>query len=869
VTTGPSADPRVGVHPGSRLGADVGPAVNRARRPSAVDRLMPAPGRRHPALDRLAALAAQLLGSESSQVSLLGEVQNVAGAAGLVADASHVPTALADSLCTVTAQTGGPLVVPDTRADGRVAGLPPVASGAVGAYLGVPLVAEGQAVGALCVFDPTPRHWSGDDVVILQQLAASVMAELELSAVSAEFESSQMRWSAAIEAAGIGSFDWDLRTEELRWDDRLMEMFGYDDHSFGGTIAAFNDRVHPDDVPRVTQALHDAIVSCGLYDAEYRVVLPSGTTRWVAARGRAICDESGRAVRVVGAAYDTTEVRAGESRVTRILEAMPAAFYSLDRAWRFTYVNAEAERLLRRTRDELLGGVLWELFPAAVGTVFEENYRRAVDSGQPTSFEAYYPAPLDSWYELQAWPSPEGLSVYFLDITARRAAQQAADRARERAELLAEVTAQLAGTLDAEEAVGRLAQLVVPALADWSLVTLLDDDGGIRDVGWWHSDPELRDLTERYSKRRLTALVEKSFVAHVLRTGEAVTRASGVTEALLGVLQPGEAAEMLKVLAPESFAILPLQGHGRTVGLLCVFTGPGRDALTAEDLTSAREVAARAGLALDNARLYRQHQRIAEGLQRSLLTDPPEPDHIEVAVRYTPAAEVAQVGGDWYDAFLQPDGATVLVIGDVVGHDTEAAAAMGQVRGLLRGIAFTTGDGPAAVLARLDAAIEGLRVGTTATAVVARVQQDADERARGLTRVRWSNAGHPPPMVIEPDGSVAVLAGAEADLLLGIDPSVQREESEVVLDRGSTVLLYTDGLVERRGSDLEDGLSQLHDTLLDLGDRPLDELCDAVLARMLPERPEDDVALVAVRLHPQDGPRPPEAGPGGLPATFA
>ena len=817
-----------------------------AARVETVERLLP-PSGRHPALDRLTVLAAQLLGSTSSQVSLLTDEQTIAGGAGAAAGLSGTRSPAVSSLCTVTAASGSPLVVPDAARDDRVAGLPPVTSGEVGSYLGVPLTSGGQAVGALCVYDPQPRSWSPEDVSVLQQLASSVMAELELAAVSSEFETSRLRWSLAIDAAGVGSFEWDLRTQELRWDERLLEMFGYDEESFAGTIAAFTDRLHPDDVPRVTHALEDAISRCSVYEAEYRVVRPGGEMRWVAARGRVVCDDSGRAARMIGAAYDTTGVRSGESRVVRVLEAMPAAFYSLDRQWRFTYVNAEAEKLLLRPRDELLGGVIWDLFPATVGNEFETNYRGAVRTGRPTSFEAYYPPPLDGWYELRAWPSPEGLSVYFLDITARRAAQKAAERTRLRAELLAEVTAELAGTLDAEEAVPRLAQLVVPALADWSLVTLVDDDGGLRDVGWWHADPALRDLTQRYSHRRLQSLVERSYVAQVLATGRPVSRSTGATEALLGVLKPGEARDMLAELAPESFAILPLQGRGRTVGLLSVFSGAGRGPLDSEDLTSAREVAARAGLALDNARLYQQQRRLAEGLQRSLLTEPPEPDHVEVAVRYEPAAEAAQVGGDWYDAFLQPDGATVLIIGDVVGHDTEAAAAMGQVRGLLRGIAFTTGDGPAGILTRLDAAMEGLQVGTTATAVIARIEQEQDERERGVTRVRWSNAGHPPAMVINPDGSVLVLAGTEADLLLGIDPQTSRVESEAVLDRGSTVLFYTDGLVERRGQNLDEGLARLRDALEELGDRSLEELCDAVLDRLLPERREDDVALVAVR----------------------
>jgi serine phosphatase RsbU (regulator of sigma subunit) len=190
---------------------------------------------------------------------------------------------------------------------------------------------------------------------------------------------------------------------------------------------------------------------------------------------------------------------------------------------------------------------------------------------------------------------------------------------------------------------------------------------------------------------------------------------------------------------------------------------------------------------------------------------------------------------------------------------------MGQVRGLLRGIAFTTEQGPADVLTRLDAAIEGLQVGTTATVVVGRLEQTLDERQRGITHLRWSNAGHPPPMAVTPDGEVLVLAGVEADLLLGIDPHSPRVESRVTLDRGATVLLYTDGLVERRGQSLDVGLGRLREALAELADLPLAELCDTLLSRLLPPARDDDVAMVAVRLHRQDEPRPAEAGPNDVP----
>ncbi|NHC15738.1 SpoIIE family protein phosphatase [Motilibacter sp. E257] len=439
--------------------------------------------------------------------------------------------------------------------------------------------------------------------------------------------------------------------------------------------------------------------------------------------------------------------------------------------------------------------------------------------------------------------------------------------------MLAEVTTELAETLDAEEAVSRLTQLVVPALADWCIVTLADDDEragtwqGLQDAGSWHADPELRPALERYAQTRLAALTDRSYLARALRTGRVVTVPTGATTALQDVLQPGEARDLVGVLRPESAAILPLRGRGRTVGLLTLCNGTQRGQLTRADIETARDVASRAGLALDNARLYRQQRDLAEGLQLSMFTEPPEPDHVQVVVRYSPATEAAQVGGDWYDSFLQPGGATVLVIGDVIGHDVAAAAAMGQVRTLLRGIAADSGAGPAEVLVRVDKVMQTLQVGTTATVVVARLEQTPDERERGITHLRWSNAGHPPPMVVNPNGTVTPLAGVQADLLLGIAPEIERVESDVILDRAATVLLYTDGLVERRGQGLDDGLSLLRDTLADLAaeDLTLDELCDEVLRRMLPKRPEDDVALVAVRLHPQDRPRPAEAGPNRLP----
>jgi serine phosphatase RsbU (regulator of sigma subunit) len=253
--------------------------------------------------------------------------------------------------------------------------------------------------------------------------------------------------------------------------------------------------------------------------------------------------------------------------------------------------------------------------------------------------------------------------------------------------------------------------------------------------------------------------------------------------------------------------------------------------------------------------LYARSRRVARAaltLQRSLLSEPPAPDHLEVAVRYVPAAQDAQVGGDWFDVFQQPDGATALVIGDVVGHDTEASASMGHLRGLVRGISYDRADSPAGILIRLDRAVEGLQLKTLATVVVARLEQTRAEFEQDVTRLRWSNAGHPPPVVLFPDGTAEVLARTPAELLLGVHVGAVRRDHVVILPRGSTVLLYTDGLVERRDQEFDVGIERLCIELPALLGLPTAELADELLARLLPERAEDDVALIAVRLTPQD-----------------
>ncbi len=533
-------------------------------------------------------------------------------------------------------------------------------------------------------------------------------------------------------------------------------------------------------------------------------------------------------VLVVGPAPDGVDL-------VRVLDAMPAAFCLLDREWRFRYVNVQAERLMGQPRNTLLGRTVAEILPETIGTVLDDAFRTAMRTGRPVSFEGESPrVGADGWFEVRAWPEPGGLAVYFLDVTDRIRAEEAARRATARTALLTSVTAELSGALDGESALGRLAQLVVPTLADGCIVTVVDREGRARDVGSWHVDPRRRALLERYTEIRLDTLPLASPVARALHSGTSVTEA---VTAVLDLMPPGPARGILQALGPESAIVVPLPAEERTVGVLTLYQDPGRD-VADDDLDTLQQVAVQAGRAIERVHRQNQQAQLAEALQRSLLTDPPEIADAAVVVRYVPAAEAARVGGDWYDAFLQRDGAAVVVIGDVVGHDTAAAAAMGQLRGLLRGIAHYSGAGPAEVLRGLDEAISDMHTDTLATAAVARFER-ADIEGRGWTRLRWANAGHPPPLVLSPDGTVAVLGEPIGDLMLGVDPTAERAESVITLQPGAVVLLYSDGLVEHVRA---------------LAHRPLGDLCDALLRRMLRGTPEDDVALVAVRIDPRHPP---------------
>ncbi|MGL4174232.1 MAG: SpoIIE family protein phosphatase [Actinomycetota bacterium] len=312
----------------------------------------------------------------------------------------------------------------------------------------------------------------------------------------------------------------------------------------------------------------------------------------------------------------------------------------------------------------------------------------------------------------------------------------------------------------------------------------------------------------------------------------------------------------------QAWASLPLQSGGRLLGSL-VATWAHPRTWSQDDKALLAAFAAQCAQALRRIEVRQAERRamatsrlLSESLQRSLLTEPPPVKGIDLAARYLPASRETYVGGDWYDAFELPGERLIVVIGDVTGHDRVATVGMAQIRGVLRGVAHSLDGSPANTLTALDNALHDLGADTMATSVIAQLESG---HTPGTRRLRWSNAGHPPPLLIHADGRPELLQPAP-ELMIGVDPDTERKDHEIRLDPGDTILLYTDGLVERRDEALEHGLLWLQRRVTNLHGLPLDAFCDALLAE-IPRDAEDDVALLALRALAPGGARATMTGP--------
>ncbi|MFI5645998.1 PP2C family protein-serine/threonine phosphatase [Kitasatospora sp. NPDC051705] len=286
-----------------------------------------------------------------------------------------------------------------------------------------------------------------------------------------------------------------------------------------------------------------------------------------------------------------------------------------------------------------------------------------------------------------------------------------------------------------------------------------------------------------------------------------------------------------------------LTGRGRVYGNLYLCERRDGQPFDDHDQDILVALAGAAGLAIENARLYRQVRANAEHFQRLLLPSLPDVAPFSVAAIYRPAAVPDHVGGDWYDALMLPDGACGLVIGDVAGHDLKSAATMAQTRNMLRALLYDRRTPPSGVLTQLDRTLQAITDNPVTTTCLARIEPAQD----GWT-LHWSSAGHPPPLLIGPDGTARYLHG-DPGLPLGVDPDVPRPDHKHPLPGNATLVLFTDGLVEHPHRSLNAGLTTLAQVAAAHAALPLEDLCRTLADAHLSDG-RDDLAVLTLRTPP-------------------
>jgi GAF domain-containing protein len=287
---------------------------------------------------------------------------------------------------------------------------------------------------------------------------------------------------------------------------------------------------------------------------------------------------------------------------------------------------------------------------------------------------------------------------------------------------------------------------------------------------------------------------------------------------------------------------LPLVANGETFGCLVLLWADQRD-FSRDDRLTIGALTGSTASAIHRSRLLEERAAVATRLQNALLSSLPQPEGVEFAGRYRPASHGEQIGGDWYDVVEFASGAIGLTVGDVVGHGVDAAAAMSPLRSMLRAFAWDRDDRPAHAVMRLDDAMRDLRPLVLATVLFARI--DAVTTG-GQRLLRWTNAGHPAPMLMHPDGRCERLTGSAIDCLLGVVPDSVRHDHEVPVSAGSTLVMFTDGLFDHRREEA-DGSARLAAVAEANRDRPADTIADAIMAALVADDQADDVALLVAR----------------------
>ncbi|MEU6879656.1 SpoIIE family protein phosphatase [Streptomyces sp. NPDC046712] len=571
-------------------------------------------------------------------------------------------------------------------------------------------------------------------------------------------------------------------------------------------------------------------------------------------------DDASAVLLFAAEAHAARRIRGSSAVWDGLFARSPVGIAVLDTQLRFLRVNPALERMNGLSESAHVGRTLSQLLPEVNAEDMEAAMRQVLDSGEPvldrrrigrTPAEPDHDRVWSCSYVRVEDPGgrPIGVIASLLDITDQQRAHTEAEAGRRRLALLSEASIRIGSSLELERTAQELADLAVPGLADAVSVDVLeslargDDPGMGLDGGV---------ALRRLGKAPLTGSGVTDILAPLGRTldfpaaapyTQALSRRQPFLlarlddEAIAPAARHTSRPAQLVELGVHSFMMAPLFARDLVLGVATFYRTRPIGPFTSDDVTLAGELAGRAALSIDNARLYHREHDTALTLQRSMLpqhiTPPPG---LEVAHRYLPASDVNEVGGDWYDVLHLPGGRAALLIGDVMGHGTPAAAVMGRLSASVRALARLDLE-PAELLRQLEAAIDDLAEPMLATFLYAVI-----DLATGRCRV--TRAGHPPPAIVSPGGTAALL-----DLPPGTPLGVggtRYTTTETVLQPGSLLVLYTDGLIESRGSDIDERLAELTH-LLAQPYPSLTGLCDSLLTQLVPGSADDDIALLVAR----------------------
>ncbi|MFC4032290.1 SpoIIE family protein phosphatase [Streptomyces polygonati] len=519
----------------------------------------------------------------------------------------------------------------------------------------------------------------------------------------------------------------------------------------------------------------------------------------------------------------------------RFVERLPGGSCALDLEGRVTFATSAAGELLGRDADELRGTQLWQELPWLHDPVYEDRYRAAVFSRQPASFAACRPP--DRWLHFSLYPDATGISVRITPAgtgpgprSLSRPPQPPGTTSPVKAGQLYELihlAAALTEVVGVSDLVDLVADQIMPAFGAHGLIMFVAEADRLRVLGHrgYPADVLGRldglpvDTVSSPAGRTLTTGTPAYFadVAEIKRHYTAPALASG----------------------KQAWAFLPLIVSGRPVGC-CVLSYTHPHQFPPDERAVLASLAGLIAQALDRARLYDTKQRLAQGLQKALLphTLPTVPG-LEVAARYLPSTRGMDIGGDFYDLIRLGPASYAAVIGDVQGHNVAAAALMGQVRTAVHAYA-TAGARPDQVLDRTNRLLADLDPGLFTSCLYAQIDI-------GAHRVLLANAGHPPPLLRDPDRSTRVV-DLPPGMVLGIRPDTAYSVTEVPLPPGALLLLHTDGLVETPGVDLDKATADLARLLASADAEDLDQLTDSLLQHTRPpSRRSDDIALLLLR----------------------